>query len=221
MHHPLEKFIFCPVCGNKSFNINDFKSKKCGTCDFTYYANPCSATAAFILNDRGELLVAKRGKEPAKGTLDLPGGFVDMVVKFTGMPVVNMDVPKFYLSLLIIYMALVPMFFPRVAFMGAAPLFLGVIEIFAHLLAAAKMNESHKFYSPGMVTSLLIMLPMTAYGFYTVISQHLVTGWNWLWAFLYLVIPLFGLQRYIIHSIGMDYRVFIGNALHALFGKGE
>jgi hypothetical protein len=153
--------------------------------------------------------------------MKLPGGFVDMVVKFTGMPVVNMDVPKFYLSLLIIYMALVPMFFPRVAFMGAAPLFLGVIEIFAHLLAAAKMNESHKFYSPGMVTSLLIMLPMTAYGFYTVISQHLVTGWNWLCAFLYLVIPLFGLQRYIIHSIGMDYRVFIGNALHALFGKGE
>lgn len=153
--------------------------------------------------------------------MKLPGGFVDMVVKFTGMPMVNMDVPKFYLSLLIIYMALVPMFFPRVAFMGAAPLFLGVIEIFAHLLAAAKMNESHKFYSPGMVTSLLIMLPMTAYGFYTVISQHLVTGWNWLWAFLYLVIPLFGLQRYIIHSIGMDYRVFIGNALHALFGKGE
>lgn len=153
--------------------------------------------------------------------MKLPGGFVDMVVKFTGMPMVNMDVPKFYLSLLIIYMALVPMYFPRVAFMGAAPLFLGVIEIFAHLLAAAKMNESHKFYSPGMVTSLLIMLPMTAYGFYTVISQHLVTGWNWLWAFLYLVIPLFSLQRYIIHSIGMDYRVFIGNALHALFGKGE
>ena len=140
--------------------------------------------------------------------MKLPGGFVDMVVKFTGMPVVNMDVPKFYLSLLIIYMALVPMFFPRVAFMGAAPLFLGVIEIFAHLLAAAKMNESHKFYSPGMVTSLLI-------GTLTIISLLALA------AFLYLVIPLFGLQRYIIHSIGMDYRVFIGNALHALFGKGE
>jgi len=39
--------------------------------------NPSAAVAAFILNDTGELLVCKRGKEPAKGTLDLPGGFVD------------------------------------------------------------------------------------------------------------------------------------------------
>ncbi len=78
MEHPLEKFAFCPVCGSRHFVINNFKSKRCEDCGFSYYANPCSATAAFILNDRGELLVAKRGKEPAKGTLDLPGGFVDM-----------------------------------------------------------------------------------------------------------------------------------------------
>jgi ADP-ribose pyrophosphatase YjhB (NUDIX family) len=32
----------------------------------------------FILNPRNELLVVRRGKEPAKGTLDLVGGFVDM-----------------------------------------------------------------------------------------------------------------------------------------------
>lgn len=39
--------------------------------------NPSAATAAFIVNGRGELLVERRGKEPAKGTLDLPGGFAD------------------------------------------------------------------------------------------------------------------------------------------------
>lgn len=47
-------------------------------CGFVYYANPCAATAAFIVNDRQEMLVVRRAKEPAKGTLDLPGGFVDM-----------------------------------------------------------------------------------------------------------------------------------------------
>ncbi len=76
--HPLDKFIFCPVCGSKAFRINNEKSKKCADCGFTYYANPSSATAAFIINEQQELLVAIRGKEPAKGTYDLPGGFVDM-----------------------------------------------------------------------------------------------------------------------------------------------
>lgn len=75
--HPLKKFRFCPVCGSKHFEENNALSKKCTDCGFTYYFNPRAATVAFIRNDRKELLVARRGKEPAKGTLDLPGGFVD------------------------------------------------------------------------------------------------------------------------------------------------
>lgn len=78
MEHPLEKFAYCPICGSKRFIVHNFKSKKCEDCGFNYYANPCAATAAFIVNDRNEMLVVRRAKEPAKGTLDLPGGFVDM-----------------------------------------------------------------------------------------------------------------------------------------------
>lgn len=78
MEHPLEKFKYCPVCGSKHFEVNNFKSKRCQDCGFTYYANPSAATAALIINKCNELLVVRRAKEPAKGTLDLPGGFVDM-----------------------------------------------------------------------------------------------------------------------------------------------
>ena len=74
----MEAFKYCPVCGSEHFEVHNFKSKKCRDCGFTYYANPCSATAAFIVNDNDEMLVVRRAKEPAKGTLDLPGGFVDM-----------------------------------------------------------------------------------------------------------------------------------------------
>ena len=65
--HPLDKFLYCPVCGSRSFIINNVKSKKCSHCGFTYSANPSSATAAFIIRN-GCLLVARRAKEPAKGT---------------------------------------------------------------------------------------------------------------------------------------------------------
>ena len=76
--HPLAKFRFCPVCGSAHWTEHNFKSKVCSDCGFVYYANPCAATAAVILNPRNEMLVVRRGKEPAKGTLDLVGGFVDM-----------------------------------------------------------------------------------------------------------------------------------------------
>lgn len=76
--HPLDKFAFCPACGSPAFEINNQKSKKCRDCGFIYYANPVSATAAFIVNEKSEMLVVRRAKEPAKDTLDLPGGFCDM-----------------------------------------------------------------------------------------------------------------------------------------------
>ena len=77
MQHPLHLFKFCPRCGCDAFVENDFKSKHCNGCGFTYYFNPLAATVAIITNCRGEILVATRSKEPAKGTFDLPGGFCD------------------------------------------------------------------------------------------------------------------------------------------------
>ena len=78
MKHPLAQFLYCPECGSPHFEVNNEKSKKCTDCGFVYYFNPSSATVALILNEKKELLVCRRAKEPAKGTLDLPGGFVDM-----------------------------------------------------------------------------------------------------------------------------------------------
>lgn len=76
--HPLSQFKYCPKCGSNHFVENNFKSKRCEDCGFIYYFNSCSSTIAIIINDNKELLVATRAHEPAKGTLDLPGGFVDM-----------------------------------------------------------------------------------------------------------------------------------------------
>ena len=78
MSHPLDQFKYCPLCGANTFLVQNEKAKKCSTCGFVYYFNPSAAVACFIKNPEGELLVVRRSKDPAKGTLDLPGGFVDM-----------------------------------------------------------------------------------------------------------------------------------------------
>lgn len=76
--HPLSLFKYCPKCGSGHFVENNFKSKKCEDCGFVYYFNSSAAVVAVIVSPGGELLVGTRAFEPAKGTLDLPGGFVDL-----------------------------------------------------------------------------------------------------------------------------------------------
>lgn len=78
MNHPFYQFLYCPVCGAKAFTERNEKAKQCAACGFVYYFNPSAAVACFIRNAKGELLLVRRAKDPAKDTLDLPGGFVDM-----------------------------------------------------------------------------------------------------------------------------------------------
>ncbi len=78
MNHPLSLFRYCPKCGSEEFNINNKESKKCNSCGFVYYFNSAAAIVAVIENSKNEVLVARRAKDPAKGTLDLPGGFAAM-----------------------------------------------------------------------------------------------------------------------------------------------
>ncbi len=74
----LKRFSFCPVCGSPHFAVATAKSLRCAGCGFEYFVNASGAYVALIVNDRKELLVVRRRNEPAKGTLDLPGGFADM-----------------------------------------------------------------------------------------------------------------------------------------------
>ena len=76
--HPLEKFEYCPMCGSHHFVENSKASKKCENCGFEFFMNPSSANVAIITNSKGEILVERRRNEPAKGTLDLPGGFAEL-----------------------------------------------------------------------------------------------------------------------------------------------
>ncbi|MGZ8217215.1 NUDIX hydrolase [Methylomagnum sp.] len=73
---PARVFRHCPGCGASAPRIEDSRSLRCGRCGFLFFFNSAAAAAAFILH-RGQLVLCVRAKEPAKGMLDLPGGFVE------------------------------------------------------------------------------------------------------------------------------------------------
>lgn len=76
-HFTTSVFQFCPSCGSRNGKAATEKLFSCPDCDFRFYANPAAAVGGLLINGTGEVLLVERGKEPAKGKYNIPGGFVD------------------------------------------------------------------------------------------------------------------------------------------------
>ena len=75
--YPLTIFKHCPACGSTDCGSPTIKQFICRTCGFQYFQNAGAAVIALICNAEGQVLFTRREREPARGKLDLPGGFVD------------------------------------------------------------------------------------------------------------------------------------------------
>ncbi|OGY90686.1 MAG: hypothetical protein A2677_03115 [Candidatus Komeilibacteria bacterium RIFCSPHIGHO2_01_FULL_52_14] len=74
------RFSFCPVCGNRLSNqkhdgetVPMCQNPSCG---FIFWQNSKPCVTVLIADAQGRLLMGVRAKEPDKGKLDLPGGFL-------------------------------------------------------------------------------------------------------------------------------------------------
>lgn len=77
-YYPSAVFKYCPYCGAEGFKWNGIKAFSCDKCDQRYYINEAAAVVAVIENEKHELLLTVRARDPFKDMLDLPGGFVDI-----------------------------------------------------------------------------------------------------------------------------------------------
>ncbi|MFE8713051.1 NUDIX domain-containing protein [Aeromonas allosaccharophila] len=67
--------MFCPKCGGQTLLSVSPKEFRC-SCGFHFFQNVAAAVMV-ALCWQDEVLVAVRARNPGKGLLDLPGGFVD------------------------------------------------------------------------------------------------------------------------------------------------
>ncbi|MBQ7158528.1 MAG: NUDIX domain-containing protein [Treponema sp.] len=70
-------FNFCPNCGSKHIQNVNMRKWLCADCGFDLYNNVATAVGLIICDSEGRVLFERRGKEPRKGFLAFPGGFVD------------------------------------------------------------------------------------------------------------------------------------------------
>jgi 8-oxo-dGTP pyrophosphatase MutT (NUDIX family) len=67
---------YCPSCAAEGIRFDGVHKYSCPACGFVFYQNTAAATGC-VIRGKGGVLFLVRGKEPAKGKLDFPGGFVD------------------------------------------------------------------------------------------------------------------------------------------------
>ena len=70
-------FNFCPICGSKKIENHSMRKWLCPDCGFDLYNNVASAVGIIIFDKNYNVLFEVRAKEPRKGFIAVPGGFVD------------------------------------------------------------------------------------------------------------------------------------------------
>lgn len=77
-----QSFQFCPSCGAPASGADRSQGESprrfaCAACAFLLYFNPGSAVAGILHAVDGGVLFLRRQRDPGKGLLGLPGGFID------------------------------------------------------------------------------------------------------------------------------------------------
>ncbi|MCQ2587208.1 MAG: NUDIX domain-containing protein [Treponema sp.] len=70
-------FSLCPKCGSKKIQNQGDRKWFCQDCGFILHNNVAAAVGAIICDKNKNVLFEVRAKDPRKGFLALPGGFVD------------------------------------------------------------------------------------------------------------------------------------------------
>jgi ADP-ribose pyrophosphatase YjhB (NUDIX family) len=71
----LKPFRYCPSCATLLEAGEEEGAMNCGKCGRHWYRNSAPTAGCTFVRD-GKALVSRRGSEPEKGRLDIPGGFL-------------------------------------------------------------------------------------------------------------------------------------------------
>jgi ADP-ribose pyrophosphatase YjhB (NUDIX family) len=66
---------YCPRCAAEL--RHEGGHVECGACGFMWFAASFPTVSAFVFDDRGDILLARRAHDPDVGKWDAPGGFLE------------------------------------------------------------------------------------------------------------------------------------------------
>lgn len=70
-------YRYCPICGASRSSYAPPRPFQCESCLHTSYFGPVAAVGGILTNESGQVLLIIRARDPGRGLLGMPGGFVD------------------------------------------------------------------------------------------------------------------------------------------------
>ncbi|MEV7803161.1 HXXEE domain-containing protein [Microbispora sp. NPDC088329] len=128
-----------------------------------------------------------------------PGGFTAMITDKLGFAARSPHFGEIITATYVLFIAFVPLLLPNVAFLAIAPMMLGILEAIAHT-AAIKMFDLKRFYSPGLITAGLLLLPLSLSAIIHTAQHDLLQPAEWLYAFLYMLAGLALAQQIVVRE---------------------
>lgn len=71
----MKPFRYCPSCATELPGADHETGRHCPRCGRSWYENPAPTAGVAIVRD-GKVLVAVRARDPHRGKIDVPGGFL-------------------------------------------------------------------------------------------------------------------------------------------------
>ncbi|MEK4850415.1 HXXEE domain-containing protein [Paenibacillus sp. FSL H7-0756] len=84
---------------------------------------------------------------------------------------------------------LLPVFFPSVVWLGMAPVLMGFFQIIFHGVVVNIRAKS--MYNPGLVSAIVVHLPVGIWYINYVYEHHLITRSDWIWGVIYFCIAVY------------------------------
>lgn len=147
-----------------------------------------------------------------------PGGFAEMIASKLKFSAKSKRFGEAITMVAVVSVAVGPLFFACVMFLVLAPMLLGVMEAVGHT-AMIRLFDLKRPYSPGLVTAVFILLPISAYSLSYAVGHHLVSPLDWVGAFLYMAASVLLAQWIVVTASGVKYSQFLRNARAALFTR--
>jgi len=149
-----------------------------------------------------------------------PGGFPEMVTEHLHFTARSRTFGEVVTAGCVLVIAFVPLFLPNVPFLAMATMMLGFLEAVMHL-GMIKIFQLKPFYSPGLVTALVVLLPISIYSIAYAIRQNVMPSWSYPLALLYMLFCFVVAQQIVVRGSGVKYTDFLSTVRAALSSKKE